>query len=86
MRDVDSWIPVSMVKPPCKRNSNALGIPVLIWPRNPSPQDLRAVQPDGFCYYGKRATGHSTFYLYGAEIYGVKFWQPMPKGPAATTV
>ena len=67
------WLPVSSVKPYCPRSLDALGTPVLIWPR---------LNTDGFAYYGKRATGHhATFYLHGAVLEGVTHWQPMPKGP-----
>lgn len=71
------WLDVKMVKPPCPRGKEALGTPVLIWPRNP----FLSSDIDGFCYYGKRATGRAAFYLYGREIHGVTHWQPMPKGP-----
>ena len=67
------WLPVKMVKPPCKRDPDAFGTPVLIWPR---------LGVDGFAYYGRRATGnHATFYLHGAVLEGVTHWMPMPKGP-----
>ena len=74
---MDKWLDVKIVKPPCPRSRNVLGTMVLIWPRNPNPE----VTTDGFAYYGRRATGVPSFYLYGAEIHGVTHWQPMPKGP-----
>lgn len=74
----DAWLPVSMVKPSCKRDPDALGTPVLIWPRG---RGQNGDSLDGFAYYGRRATGKPTFYLFGAEIHGVTHWQPMPKGP-----
>ena len=68
------WIPVGKKKPYCARNQDALGTPVLIWPRRDT---------DGFAYYGKRATGnHATFYLHGAVLDGVTHWMALPKGPA----
>ena len=75
----NGWLDVKMVKPECKRDPEALGTAVLIWPRN--PQDERQPDVDGFAYYGRRATGKPAFYLYGAEIHGVTHWQPLPKGP-----
>ncbi len=72
------WLSVEMVKPPCPRDRDALGTPVLIWPR----KQRRGEPPnDGFAYYGRRATGYPAFYLHGAAIQGVTHWQPMPKGP-----
>lgn len=65
----NGWLDVKMVKPECKRDPDALGTAVLIWPRN--PQDERRPDVDGFAYYGRRATGKPAFYLYGAEIHGV---------------
>ena len=72
------WLSVKMVKPPCPRSKDALGTPVLIWPRNPCGLFSGV---DGFCYYGKRATGRPEFYLYGAVIHGITHFQLMPKGP-----
>jgi len=72
------WISVKTAKPPCKRDPNALGTPVLIWPRRPlGSQDCI----DGFCYYGRHATGRPTFYLFGAQIDNITHWQPLPNGP-----
>lgn len=76
------WIPVTSKKPPCSRKPDALGTPVLIWPRNPEPfSKQEGYGCDGFCYYGRRATGRPVFYLFGAEIHGVTHWIEMPKGP-----
>lgn len=78
----DGWLPVDVVKPSCPRDPNASGTPVLIWPRNPGKDRFDNVhQIDGFCYYGRRATGRPAFYLFGAAIHGVTHWQPMPEGP-----
>ena len=74
---MSNWISVKDKKPPCKRNPDALGTPVLIWPRSPIGHD----DTNAFCYYGRRATGRPAFYLYGAEIHGVTHWQPLPEGP-----
>lgn len=75
---MNNWISVKEAKPPCSRNKSAPGIPVLIWPRNPE----RIVSgPEGYCYYGRRATGRPAFYLFGAEIHGVTYWQYLPNGP-----
>ena len=73
------WISVETRLPKCARSRNAYGTPVLIWPTNPMSHESDAV--DGFCYYGKRATGSPEFYLYGTVIHGVEYWQPMPGGP-----
>jgi hypothetical protein len=75
----NDWISVNDRKPTCKRDQNAIGTPVLIWPRNPSSNPYNGL--DGFAYYGRRATGRLAFYLYGAEIRGVTHWMPMPDGP-----
>ncbi len=73
----DGWLPVKPVKPLCPRDPNALGTPVLVWPRHrPNVYGL-----DGFCYYGRRASAHPNFYLFGAVIHGITHWQPLPKGP-----
>jgi Protein of unknown function (DUF551) len=77
--ETKAWISVEDQKPHCPRDSMALGTPVLIWPRNPTT--IRGCGVDGFAYYGKRATGHPTFYLHGAELHGVTHWQPLPGGP-----
>ncbi len=69
------WLSVEMVKPSCPRDVNAVGTPVLIWPR------WHGNSLDGFAYYGRRATGKPAFYLFGAEIYDVTHWMPLPKGP-----
>lgn len=73
------WLDVNSVLPPCSRDENALGTPVLIWPRNPDNNDI-----DGHAYYGRRATGRPAFYKHGARIHGVTHWMPMPKGPEKT--
>jgi hypothetical protein len=73
---MDAWLEVVMIKPRCPRKLDALGEPVLIWPRNP-----HGFEADGHAYYGRRATGKPTFYKYGAEIHGVTHWMPMPAGP-----
>lgn len=82
---MSKWIDVNMVKPRCPRDPDALGTPVLIWPRN--PKDIqgggRLSSIDGHCYYGRRANGKPEFYKYGAVVNGVKFWQPMPSGPTS---
>ena len=72
------WIKVREAKPPCSRDKDALGTPVLIWPRNPQPEQGGV---DGHAYYGRRATGLPRFYKYGAVIYGVTHWMPLPEGP-----
>lgn len=73
---MDNWLDVKTVKPLCKRDPDALGTPVLIWPRNSGGSNN-----DGFAYYGRRATGEPGFYLHGAPIMGVTHWMPMPKRP-----
>lgn len=75
------WIKVDEAKPKCPRGADAFGTPVLIWPRKPSPHDMKGTRVDGFAYYGRRATGRPAFYLYGAEFHGVTHWMPMPEGP-----
>lgn len=71
-RSGDSWLDVRMVKPPCPRGPDALGTPVLVWPRGDT---------DGFAYYGRRVSTQPNFYMYGLVIHGVTHWQPMPKRP-----
>ena len=66
------WISGKDKNPTCKTGADALGTPVLIWPRR---------ETDGLAYYGRRATGRLAFYLYGAEIFGVTHWQSLPGGP-----
>jgi len=78
---MNGWLKVGMVKPRCPRDPDALGEPVLIWPRNPQGEEHSGV--DGHAYYGRRATGRPAFYKHGAEIRGVTHWMPMPKGPNA---
>jgi hypothetical protein len=74
------WLPVEMIKPLCHRDPDALGTPVLIWPRNPIGEPYGGV--DGHAYYGRRATGNRPcFYKYGSEITGVTHWMPLPDGP-----
>ena len=75
------WLPVSSVKPYCPRDVNALGTPVLIWPRSPKAALKSMGGADGFAYYGRRATNYPAFYIHGAEIPGVTHWMPLPKGP-----
>lgn len=72
------WISVKERKPKCSKNKDALGTPVLIWPRD--PMDYPGI--DGQVYYGRRATGNRpTFYKYGLAIVGVTHWMYMPDGP-----
>lgn len=73
-----TWISVKKRHPKCSRNKDSLGIPVLIWPRNPQPEQGGI---DGHAYFGRRATGRPRFYKYGAEIQGVTHWMPLPDGP-----
>jgi len=76
---MSKWIPVSSIKPPCKRDPDALGTPVLIWPRNGGlPAQYGC---DGFAYYGRRATGRPDFYIHGVPLPKVTHWMPRPKGP-----
>ncbi len=75
------WIAVSEAKPECSRDLNALGVAVLIWPRNPQRDEHAGV--DGHAYYGCRATGRPAFYKHGAQIHGVTHWMSMPEGPNA---
>jgi len=70
------WIPVKTAKPKCPRSQNSLGTLVLILTRCPKGSSV-----SGFAYYGRRATGKPAFYLFGAEIFGVTHWMPMPDGP-----
>ncbi len=74
-----NWIDVRKELPKCSRSKRALGVPVLIWPRNASAG--RGPDVDGFCYYGKRATGKAAFYLFGSSLDGVTHWSYMPDGP-----
>ena len=76
---MSNWISVKTKRPPCSRNPDAPGTPVLYWPVTTA--DSEAFGMDGFCYYGRRATGRPEFYLFGAVVPGVTHWQPMPKGP-----
>ena len=73
-----NWIKIKKRNPPCSRDKNGLGTPVLIWPRNPQ---LEQGGVDGHAYYGRRVTGRPTFYKYGAEIHGITHWMPLPEGP-----
>ncbi len=73
------WISIKTARPPCKRDPDAPGTPVLIWPRH--TRNVYQWEVDGFCYYGRRATGRPSFYLFGAAIEGVTHWQLLPKGP-----
>jgi hypothetical protein len=70
------WVSVKERLPRCSRDENALGTPVLIWPRN-----LPDYTGDGFAYFGRRATGSPAFYLHGAAIHGVTYWMPLPPAP-----
>ena len=72
------WIDVKKKKPKCSRSKDALGISVLVWP----PNGVGMVDIDGQAYYGRRAMGRPAFYKFGAEIYGVTHWMPMPEGPS----
>lgn len=70
-----TWIDVKQRKPQCKRDPDALGIEVLIWPR-----DLfEGVGATAF--YGRRATGRPEFYKHGSAIPGVTHWAYLPDGP-----
>jgi hypothetical protein len=79
-----NWIPVSERKPYCSRDPDALGTPILVWPRLLPDADSVACM-DGFAYYGRRASGQPAFYLHGAVIHGVTHWMPLPAGPSDTT-
>jgi len=78
MSRIMQWLNVKDAKPKCSRNVDALGTPVLIWPRNPTQNETGV---DGFAYYGRRVTGKPTFYIFGAEVLGVTHWMPLPNGP-----
>jgi len=75
----NGWIDVKKEKPECSLDPDALGEPMLVWPRNPNTRTHSHV--DGHADYGRRATGKPAFYKYGAEIRGVTHWMPMPNGP-----
>ena len=70
------WIPVEESLPPCSRSEEALGTPVLVWPR--SGEDSGH---DGLAYFGRRATGRPAFYIYGTQLYHVTHWMSLPPGP-----
>jgi len=76
---MNDWTSVETKKPACHSDPDALGTPVLIWPKNPAGYEQSGI--DGHAYYGRRATGKPAFYKHGAEIHGVTHWMPMPKGP-----
>ena len=76
------WIDVTVEKPKCKRRPDDVGVPVLIWPRDPMGSEQYGI--DGHAYYGRRATGKPAFYKHGAEIRGVTHWAHMPDGPNAS--
>lgn len=66
------WIPVDKRKPAKGQRLNALGVEVLIWPRDPD---------NGTAFYGRRITHAACFYKHGAVLEGVTHWMPLPKGP-----
>lgn len=72
------WDVKSRRKPPCSRNPEAPGTPVLVWPYLDPSTGKKVVQQ---AYYGRRATGRPAFYLHGAEIHGVRCWAHMPGVP-----
>lgn len=72
------WDVKSRRKPPCSRNPEAPGTPVLVWPCVDVSTGEKVVQQ---AYYGRRATGRPAFYLYGAEIHGVRCWAHIPGVP-----
>jgi hypothetical protein len=72
----NGWISVKEFLPRSRMGRDALGIPVLIWPRNSGQSEA-----DGAAYFGRRATGKLAFYKYGVEIHGVEAWQYLPRGP-----
>ncbi|MFN9730304.1 MAG: DUF551 domain-containing protein [Pseudomonadota bacterium] len=77
---MENWTDATKKLPKCSSDPDALGVPVLIWPTNPTGKQNGRI--DGHAYYGRRATGdRATFYKYGEEIHGVTHWMPMPKGP-----
>jgi hypothetical protein len=77
---IGGWCNAVTNKPKCSDDPDDLGVPVLIWPRNPEGQEQSGI--DGHCYYGRRATGNrAVFYKHGAIIHGVTHWMCMPIGP-----
>ena len=70
------WDTKSRRKPPCPRDPDAPGTPVLVWPYTDLHTGKKIVQQ---AYYGRRATGRPAFYLHGAEIHGVRCWASMPE-------
>lgn len=65
------WVSVDTRLPKCLRGRDDLGTQVLVWPH---------VDGSAVAFYGRRATGRPTFYLYGA-VARVTHWMPLPEGP-----
>jgi hypothetical protein len=75
------WVAVDDNLPKCSKDRNALGVEVLVWPRDL----LRGCDAIGAtAFYGRRATGrgYAAFYKYGAVIDGITHWAYLPDGPA----
>lgn len=68
--NMSGWIKCSERMPKAKRDPDALGDEVLIWPCRDG---------ETTAFYGRRATGNrATFYRYGVEVTGVTHWKPLP--------
>lgn len=74
------WVSIKDSFPPCSRDRDALGVEVLVWPRDllRGPEAI-----GGTAFYGRRATGrgYASFYKYGAVIDGITHWAYLPGGP-----
>ncbi|MBR8123268.1 DUF551 domain-containing protein [Burkholderia multivorans] len=70
-----AWISVDERLPKFDRKAGSFGTEVLIWPPMESGERT--------AFFGRRVGTKPSFYRYGAPVYGVTHWMPLPDAPAA---
>ncbi|KGC02943.1 hypothetical protein DM81_3435 [Burkholderia multivorans] len=69
-----AWISVDERLPKFDRKAGSFGTEVLIWPPMESGERT--------AFFGRRVSTKPSFYRYGAPVYGVTHWMPLPDAPA----
>lgn len=74
--EVAGWISVEDRLPACSKKAGSLGVEVIVYPQ---PE-----KGESTAFFGCRLTDEPDFYKYGARVYGVTHWMPLPAAPTTT--